>query len=170
METNNLLTVIEKLKDNSHLGKHKHFFAADRKKWFDLFFGLSIMIINLCIAVIHLFFLGREMDYFVVYFISGISIFAVFLAGMELRYNFAKAFEAHRRIGNKYLVIARESEKYIADFKDGQISKNELSTSIIPELNKKYNEINVDAESFPTRKKDYRRALKIQKEKLGNNI
>lgn len=162
---NKLLDILEKLRRNCHLGKHKHFFSAGRKKTLDLIFGISIMLINFFIAAIHLILIGQKMDYLMVYLISGISVVAVLLAGMELKYNFAKTFEAHRRIGNSYLVIARECEKYIADYALSLITLKQLSSNIIPELNKKYNEINTDAESFPTRKIDYNKAIKIQNAK-----
>lgn len=160
----NTLQLIEKLKYNCHLGKHKHFNAADRFKRYDKAMSISIMLINLTIALAHLFTLNTEMSHWLVYSISGLSFLAVFIAGFELRSDYSKKFEGHRRIGNNYLGVARNCEKNIALFKDGKKSIYD-SEKVIDELNKDYDEINKEAESFPTNQNDFNSAKQIQESK-----
>ena len=157
----NLVTVLEKLRKNSHLGKHKHFAAADRNKRYDYIFTISIILINFSIAIAHMGSIGKEMEKWITYSISIASVLAVLMAGFEFRFNFSKIFETHRRIGNKYLKLARECEQEIALYQDGRINDQQFQ-HVTEELNKRYNDINEDAESFPTNQSDYKKALAIE--------
>ena len=158
------LGLLENLRGNCHLGKHKHFTAADRFKAYDNWTSVSIMLINFIIAIVHLVTINSEMPHWLIYGISGLSIIAVLLAGFELRSDHAKKFEGHRRIGNDYLFIARECEKNIAFLKDGIKTAVEMG-HLIDELNINYNEVNKAAQDYPTSNKDFEIATTIQERK-----
>ena len=159
-----ILKLLEKLRSNCHLGKHKHFAAADRFKAYDKWTSVSIMLINLIIAIVHLVTINSEMAHWLIYGISGLSIIAVLLAGFELRSDHSKKFEGHRRIGNKYLFIARECEKNIVFLRDGIKTTVEMG-KLIDELNINYNEVNKEAQDYPTSKKDFEISTAIQERK-----
>lgn len=167
-QRNSLVTLLEKLRNNSHLGKHKHFAAADRCKRWDEVFSYSIVIINFTIVFAHILLIIEKLhDIRIMIAVGAISFLAAILGIIEIRSNFHKAFEAHRKIGNEYLEVARECEKNIAFFNSAQMTVAEL-TKAIKEINEKYNQINSLAEGFPTTQSDFDKARKIQDEKKTN--
>jgi hypothetical protein len=158
-----VVDVLDDLRKNSKLGKHKHFAAADRYWFYNSFCGVTVTIINLVLG--YLFFA----EIFGLHILGAfLALYAAILSALQTFFNFQKVFEAHRRIGNKYLELASKCKHLKAKWSDGLIQLPELSDKI-EELNKEYYDINENAQEFPTRKSDFKEAKQIEEEKKGKS-
>jgi hypothetical protein len=155
METENpLLLNLKKNIENSKFGKNKHFKAASRYERWHFQLGVSISLLNLFIASVHLAMIHYHPEDFVIIIIGVISLFAVLLAGLELRVNYHEKFINHRKIATKYTKIHRKYKSLEAEFKDG-IHPKEGFNQKLQKLNKKYLEIVDDEMSFPTHENEH---------------
>lgn len=159
----NTIQYIEKLESKCKMNKDMHFIAANRFKSYNTFLIVSIMLINLTIAVAHLFSVNAEMPVIVINSTSVLSLIAVFFAGFELRFDYSKKFEGHRRIGNKYLELSGSCGKNIAIIKGDKGDKLDIE-KVIDGLNRCYTKINKEAEGFPISQSAFKRAKKNQKQ------
>lgn len=156
--------VIEKLRWNSHLGKHSHFEASKRGRDYHVFVGLPIVIINVLLGSL-LFALVRESMPDWSKWLGGIlALVAAVLGAVQTFFNFKSNYEGHRSVGNQYLSIARECERLLALHFDGKLTLDHLSEQI-QKLNEHYEKVNADAEKFIITEKDYQKALKTQNNK-----
>lgn len=158
------IEVIEKLRLNCHLGKHKHFQASTRGRQYHLLFGVPTVLISIFIGSAFFVELQRDLPDFAKWSAAGLGLTAALLSGVQTFFNFRKEYEAHRVAGNKYLHLARECERWIALYFDGQIELDELSAQI-EDLNERYAQITTAAESITTNKRDFERARALQDEK-----
>lgn len=197
-KVSNTIQVLEKLRWNAHLGKHSHFQASKRDRKYHIWFGMPIIIINIFLGSFLLSLSGPEyfsnhnpshkefspavpdqtkiddsdarktaFPLSVQWLATLLAFFAASLSAMQTFFNFQKEYEGHRQIGNRYLDIARECERLIALHLDELLPLDELST-LLKGLNKKYSEVNVQAESYNVTDKDYKSALAIQENKAKN--
>jgi len=162
--TPNTLVLLEKLRKNSHLGKHKHFAAADRCRQYNIYLGIPVVIINVLLGSLLFANLSEQVPTPMKWIGAFLALIAAVLSGVQTFLNFQKSFEAHRRVANQYLAIARECERLIALFQDNLIQLPDLSKKV-EEVNEKYNKTNSEAEAFPTNNLDLQKALKIEKAK-----
>jgi hypothetical protein len=160
------LVLLDKLRDNSHLGKHKHFAAADRCRYYNTYLGAPAIIINVALGSLLFANLSEQIPTPMKWMGAFLALIAAMLSALQTFFNLQKSFEAHRRVANQYLAVARECERLICLFEDKQVSLSDLSQKI-EELNNRYNAVNGEAESFPTNASDYEKAQKIQKKKEG---
>lgn len=160
--------VIEKLRWNSHLGKHSHFYASQKGRNLHILFGIPIVVINLILGSVFFALLGTELqDKDWVKWIGAIlALTAALLGGVQTFFNFKKSYEGHREIGNEYLAIARECERLIALYFDKILNLEHLSNEI-GSLNTQYSSINQRAEEYVVTEKDYKKALEAQNEKAA---
>ena len=153
--------VIEKLRLNCHLGKHKHFEASGRGRQFHLWFGVPTVAISVVIGSAFFVQIQNDLPDFANWVGAGLGLTAAMLSGIQTFFNFRKEYEAHRVTGNKFLHLARECERLIALYFDGQIELDALSAQI-EKLNERYAQITTAAESISTNRKDYSRAKALQ--------
>lgn len=93
-----------------------------------------------------------------------LALVAAALSGIQTFFNFQKEYEGHRQIGNQYLSIARECERIMALYFDSLLELSDLAREV-ELLNRKYNDVNMQAESFNVTDMDYEKAKKFQKAK-----
>lgn len=90
-----------------------------------------------------------------------LSIFLAFgaasLSGIQTFFNFHKASEGHRAIGNRYVHISRQCKGLQQKHRDVPYSASNLWTEY-EQLYSDYHQINTEAEAFPTSPKDLAKA------------
>ncbi|WP_205631440.1 SLATT domain-containing protein [Collimonas fungivorans] len=93
-----------------------------------------------------------------------LGIFSIFLAfgaaslsGIQTFFNFHKASEGHRAIGNRYVHISRQCKGLQQKHLDVPYSSADLWTEY-DKLYSDYHQINTEAEAFPTSPKDLQKA------------
>jgi hypothetical protein len=156
--------VIEKLRWNSHLGKHKHFEASLRGRNYHVLCGVPVVLINLFLGSVLFALIGGDLPDWSKWAGAALALVAAFLGGIQTFFNFQREYEGHREVGNEYLAIARECERLLALHFDGFLALNELSQHI-ESLNNSYEEVNHRAEVLVIRESDYKKALAFQEQK-----
>ena len=160
------LEVMEKLRLNAHLVKRCHFEASKRRTHYHVLCGLPIIIFNLILGSVFFTQLSSELPQWCQWLGAVLALIAALLGGIQTFFNFKGSYEGHREMGNQYLAVARECERLIALFFDGQLSLETLSEKV-ETLNERYASINCQAEAFAVSDRDYRNALRQQHEKLA---
>ncbi len=160
----NTISVIEKLRWNSHLGKHSHFYASQKGRHLHILCGIPIVVINLALGSVFFALLGAELPDWSKWAGAILALSAAMLGGVQTFFNFKKSYEGHREIGNEYLAVARECERLIALYFDGILDLAHLSNEI-GNLNRQYSTINQRAEEYIVSEAAYKKALKSQTEK-----
>ncbi len=161
------VAVIEKLRCNSHLGKHSHFEASKSGRNYHVWVGLPIVIINILLGSL-LFALMKETLPEWSKWVGGIAaLIAAMLGAIQTFFDYKSNYEGHRSVGNGYLSIARECERLIALYFDKCLELQALSEQIHG-LNERYEKVNADAEKFPIKDQHFQKALRIQNAKASN--
>jgi hypothetical protein len=160
----NTISVIEKLRWNSHLGKHSHFYASQKGRHLHVLCGIPIVVINLALGSVFFALLGTELPDWSKWTGAILALSAAMLGGVQTFFNFKKSYEGHREIGNEYLAVARECERLIALYFDGILDLSHLSNEI-GSLNRRYSAINQRAEEYIVSEAAYKKALKSQNQK-----
>ncbi len=162
----NTISVIEKLRWNSHLGKHSHFYASQKGRHLHILCGIPIVVINLALGSVFFALLGTELPDWSKWLGAVLALSAAMLGGVQTFFNFKKSYEGHREIGNEYLAVARECERLIALYFDEILDLAHLSNEI-GNLNRQYSAINQRAEEYIVSEAAYKKALKSQNEKAA---
>jgi len=152
----NVVTQLTKIRADSIYGKKKHFNASDRKNRYNKIVGILLIILNIISGSV-LLYVVTEKDNSINLIPLILSLIAAFLSSFQTFFNFSKQVEGHRSIGNSYLSIMKKCEMLISLYNDKIIEKENLATKAL-ELLDEVNQVNKDAESFPTSGKDYKLA------------
>jgi hypothetical protein len=158
--------VLDKLRWNAHLGKHKHFEAGNRGRKHHVWWGVPVVLINIFVGSVMFSMLGSQQQIAATVAWVGaiLSLLAATLGGIQTFFNFEKQSFEHRAVANEYLAIARECERLLALHFDGFLNLEELSKSI-DLLNKSYEKVNSRAEGLTVSAKDFARAKAVQEAK-----
>ncbi len=162
------IEVIEKLRWNAHLGKFSHFEASKSGRNYHVWVGLPIVVINILLGSL-LFALMKDTLPDWSKWVGGVfSLIAAMLGGIQTFFDFKGNYEGHRSMANQYLAIARECERIIALYFDGKLRLDELSDNI-QVLNERYQKVNLEAEKYLIKDKDYKEALAKQNAKASKD-
>jgi len=156
--------VIEKLRWNSHLSKHSHFFASHQGRNSHVLCGVPVVIINLLLGSVFFALASTTLPEWSKWIGAILALIAAGLGGIQTFFNFRDGYEGHREIANEYLGIARECERLIALYFDELLNLENLSQNI-ESLNTQYSSINQRAEDYSVSKQAYQQALAIQQKK-----
>lgn len=162
----NLLVQIQELQCDSKIGKSRHFIAADRKSLYNKIMGLVVVLINVLIGSTLIKLINSDSITTVV--TSSLAFIAASLAAMQTFFNFFKDIENHRKIGNMYLEIARDSDNLISKYKDKFIDKNQCQNEY-ENLLKNYKKANKEEEICPNSNRDYKKSY-IRNKKAKERI
>ncbi|SET70922.1 hypothetical protein SAMN05216326_1811 [Nitrosomonas marina] len=178
------LAAIEELRIDSKIGKSKHFSASGRKILWHRVFGIPVILANLFMGIVLVNLQGiiainnalpsenvgssailwssnSVLPFLANEHLALVSIFLAFgaasLSGIQTFFNFHKAAEGHRSIGNRYVHVSRQCKA---------LQQKHLDIPFTPEgiwieyekLYGEYNQINTEAESFPTNFSDLKKA------------
>lgn len=147
----------KRIKIDCLYGKKKHFNAADRKESYHYLIGIPLFIINILTATVLFFVLTDGAKDWIKYVPLLLAFFASFLSGFQTYFNFNKQTEGHRRIGNRYLALMKKADRLQGYLKDGLL-QNDQVVKQFEEIGIEADEINKDAEQFPTSQNDYDKA------------
>jgi hypothetical protein len=153
--------VIEKLRKNCHLSKHTHFEAAKRGRNLHVAVGMPVVIINVLVGSLLFALIKADVPNIGKWIGGVLALAAAVLSAVQTFFNFKEGYEGHRSVANQYLAIARECERLIALFLDGQIALDSLSNHV-QDLNVKYAKVNAEAEKYMTTDADYEKAKEIR--------
>lgn len=158
--------VLDKLRWNAHLGKHKHFEAGNRGRRHHVTFGVPVILINIALGSVLFAFLGDEgvFPQWGKWGGATLTLVAAGLGSVQTFFNFEKQYMEHRAVGNEYLGVARECERLLALYFDGLLSLQQLSESI-ERINAEYAKVNARAEGLTVSPKEFLAANKVQEKK-----
>jgi len=145
---------IKRIRVDAIYGKKKHFNAADRKEKYHKWIGIPLLSINVLIGSVLFYLLTDGAENWVKYVPLILTVIATFLSVIQTFFNYSKQVEGHRRVGNNYLAIMKKSERLIAYMNDGAIDKTKVIEEL-ESLGEAIDQVNKEAEGFPTSNKDY---------------
>ncbi|PJZ69235.1 hypothetical protein CH373_14625 [Leptospira perolatii] len=143
---------------NCYIGKHRHFLAANRARMYGNFIGTPVILINVALGSVLFVSTTAKLPEFTNWIGGLLALVAALGAALQTYYNFDRVFEGHRKVGNDYLEIERECQLVYCSYQDGLMTLQRL-TERLEDLQKRYNDINRQAEHLPTSNSDYKKAL-----------
>lgn len=148
---------IQRLKVDALYGKKKHFNAADRKRRARLWLSLPVVVINTALGSLLMTILEESSPDLFKWMAAILAIAAAILSAVSTFLDLAKQVEGHRRVGNKYLSVAKQSQRLLAYEVDGLVDNAEMVRRLehLAELN---DDANREAEAFHTNTSDFKRA------------
>ncbi|TIV71367.1 MAG: SLATT domain-containing protein [Mesorhizobium sp.] len=153
-----VLSALDELREDSKLSKSKHFSAAARKLIWHRMIGVPVIVINLLLSLVITKVGDVEGE---LPWLSMAALFCTFsaasLSAVQTFFNFQNAAEGHRSIGNRYLWVSRQCKSAINRQLDIPASAEVLWKQYEEILNS-YQQINIDAEAFPTGTRDLKLA------------
>jgi len=152
-------TKIARIKVDALYGKKKHFNAADRKEKLHYNIGNPIIILNIISGSVLFYVIKDGASNLVKYIPLVLTLISTLLTAFQTHFNLAKKVEGHRRVGNKYLAIMKKCDRLQGYINDGFISQNEIIDKL-ETISKEIDDVNQEAEAFPTNKVDYNLAQK----------
>lgn len=150
---------LKRIKVDSLYGKKKHFNAADRHEQVHYKIGIPLIVINVLTGSVLFYVLTDGVTNWIKYVPLVLALIAAILSGFQTYLNLPQKVEGHRRIGNRYLSIMKKCDRlqgYIADnlISDADVIKR------LEEIAIEADDVNKEAEAFPTNKNDYALAQK----------
>lgn len=148
---------VEQLKVDALYGKKKHFNAADRKRRIRLWLSIPVVVINTALGSLLMTILEENSPSVFRWVAATLAIVAAILSAVSTFLDLAKQVEGHRRVGNKYLAVAKQSQRLLAYKADGLIDKAEMIKRLehLADLN---DDANREAEAFHTNASDFKKA------------
>lgn len=160
MSLEHTIKQLTKIKVDALYGKKKHFNAADRKEKFNNRVGTIIIALNVFTGSVFCFLIifdsGAESAKYIGAFISFVG---ALLIGIRNYFNLCPQIDGHRTIANRYLGLAKKCDFINATILDGILSEKEIIKKV-ERVYSEIDEINLDANSFPTNKSDYVKSQK----------
>lgn len=154
-ENEHTLGKVDELRVDALYGKKKHYTAADRKDLYNKYLGIPAVAITILLGSVLFASANNQIPEVMRWIGASLAFVASALTGLQTFFNFQKQAEGHRRIGSRYLAVAKECSRIRAYFLDGNIDQNALRKQL-EDLAQQYAEITRDAEAFPTSPADYR--------------
>lgn len=146
--------VLDTLRKNCHLGKHRHFAAAKRTNRLHIGFGIPLIIINVILGSTFFVLITKEIPVEAKWAAAVGALLAALLGAIQTFFNFQKKSESHRTVANQYLTIQRECERLMAAYCDGLTALSPLAEQL-EALNARYQEVNKAAEGLRATHGDY---------------
>lgn len=145
---------IKRVKVDCLYGKKKHFNAADRVESYHYWLGIPLTIINIVTGTVLFFIFTDNTQSSLKLLPIFLAFIAALLSGFQTYFNFNKKVEGHRRIGNRYLSVYKSCDRLQAYISDNHIENSDVIQRL-ENIAKEIDDINKEAEQFPTSKKDY---------------
>jgi len=150
---------LKKIKVDALYGKKKHFNAADRNEKNHYRIGVPLVIINVLTGSILFYVITDGAMNWVKYVPLILALIAALLSGFQTYLNLQKRVEGHRRIGNKYLSIMKKCDRLQGYISDNAITNEGLILEM-ENIASEVDNINIEAETYPTNNSDYEQAKK----------
>jgi hypothetical protein len=150
---------LRRIKVDALYGKKKHFNAADRKEKTHFWIGIPLIIINVLTGSVLFYVITDGVTNWIKFIPLVLAFIAALLSGFQTYLNLQQKVEGHRRIGNRYLAVMKKSDRlqgYVADHAIATDSFIQRLEEIATEID----DVNKEAEAFPTNQSDYNLAKK----------
>ncbi len=148
---------LKRIKVDCLYGKKKHFNAADRNEQKHYSLGIPLTIVNILTGTVLFYVLTEHSTGIIKYIPILLAFIASFLSGFQTYFNFNKNAEGHRRLGNRYLASMKRIDRLQGYIVDKLVSSAEIILNL-EKVAQEVDEINKDAEQFPTTNKDFNKA------------
>ncbi len=151
------LMALNELREDTRLSKNRHFAAADRKERLDSRLGVAQIILSAFTGTVLIALVSANKGSAWVAIATLLSFAAAALGGLLHNLKLAKQVEGHKRAGNLYQDIGRQSKMLAHRINDGGVSQND-AWKLIDYIRIEYNKANEQAESLHTTEKDFEKA------------
>lgn len=155
----NSIEKLKRIKVDTLYGKKKHFNAADRNESNHYKIGIPLIIINVLTGSVLFYVLTDGVNNWVKFVPLVLAFIAALLSGFQTYLNYQQKVEGHRRIGNRYLASMKKCDRLQGYFADNSIT-NEDFIQKMELIALEVDDINQEAESYPTNNSDYELARK----------
>lgn len=155
----NSLDKLRRVKVDTLYGKKKHFNAADRNDKRHYWIGIPLIAINVLTGSVLFYVLTDNVNNWIKFVPLVLAFIAALLSGFQTYLNLQKKIEGHRRIGNRYLAVMKRCDRLQSYLADSAIT-NEIFIQRLEEIALEVDDINKEAEAFPTNNADYQLAKK----------
>lgn len=139
-----------------------HFAAAERTNRFNGWFGVPSVIISIVLGSTFFALLAKDLPDSAKWAGAIAALVSAVLGAIQTFFNFQKTSQTHRTVGNRYLGIARECERFLAMYCDGLVALPALAQKYA-EVDEEYRKITVASESVLTTAGDYATGTRKQK-------
>jgi len=145
---------LKRIKVDTLYGKKKHFNAADRNEKNHYKIGIPLIIINVLTGSVLFYVLTDGVNNWVKFVPLILAFVAALLSGFQTYLNYQQKVEGHRRVGNRYLASMKKCDRLQGYFADNSMS-NEEFVQKMELIALEVDDINQEAESYPTNNSDY---------------
>jgi hypothetical protein len=166
MQPRTNVDLLSELCNNANLGKYRHFHAAEMKNGINSFIGVAVIVVNLALGSAFFVALTQELAVYAKWTAGFLGLLAAIGSSLQTFFGFSRKVEGYRRTANRYLSLARECQYLQTQFNDGLVDLSTLSERLRVLL-EQYNAINVEAENFPTGKRQFKAALRLERQRQG---
>jgi hypothetical protein len=146
---------LKQLRADANYGKKRQFNAAKRKDACHNGLGVPVVILTIIIGAGFFATLREDFPDIMKYIGGGLGLLSALLAGLQTYFRFMAVAEGHRRIGTRYLAVAKKCSNVIAYCEDGMCRGEQLQAEL-DKLTGEYLSVAEDARAFPTSAQDYR--------------
>jgi uncharacterized membrane protein len=147
--------IVNKMKVDALYEKKKHFNAADRKRRYHNWIGVSIIVL----ATLEAFLINQGFGNNGITVLSFVALLIALLGSIQTFFNFQKLAEGHEYVARKFLAFSKESKLLMANADDGLLTNDVMIVST-NKLREKLEDINREASHYPTNGRDYNVAQK----------
>ncbi|MFA7007134.1 MAG: SLATT domain-containing protein [Verrucomicrobiia bacterium] len=146
---------IKKIRVDAIYGKKKHFNAADRKRSYQQYVSVTVIVVNVILGSALFLYakvaIPEEMKW-----IGGcLALCSAALTALQSYFSWPKMVQGHCKIGARYLSLAKNCSNTLAQKADGLISDAQLVKQL-ELLTKELSKVDESANAYPTSKADYR--------------
>jgi hypothetical protein len=152
--------VLDTLRKNSFLGKHRHFSASNRCNLLHVWLGVIAIIISLFLGSAFVVIITNEMPIKAKWACSLLAVVTAVIGVIQTFLGFQGKSMSHMSVANRYLDLQRECERILGGYCDGMISVDAVSQTVV-ELKTRYNAILASADSLRTSERDFTKALRM---------
>lgn len=146
---------LHKIRVDAIYGKKKHFNAADRKRVYQTYASVTIILINVILGSA-LFLYIKETIPDVMRWAGGLlALGAALVAALQTYFSWPKVVQGHCKAGGQYLFLAKQCSNISAQYSDGIISDQQLGDHL-EKLTAELSNIDEVANIYPTNKFDYK--------------
>lgn len=163
------ITVLDKLRSNSHLNKHSHFEEAKTGRGRHIVVGIPIVVINVFLGSILFALIKTTIPEEMKWLGAILALVAAVLGAVQTFFNFKANYEGHQSVATQYLSIARECERVIAAYLDGLVKLSEVAKSV-ETLNGRYEKVSVEAAKFGVAPRQFKKAKAVEDQKKAGQL
>lgn len=153
------LNVLKNIHTEACLSKAQHFNAAERCDKLNCWLSIPVIIINIILGSVFFVALSKELPEATKWVGASFALTAAVCSGLHAFFSFNQLLDGHRSIANRYLEIINECERALALFADKHVNGDDL-VQYFKNIQNKHQKINNDAIKYPTRNRDYKKAIK----------